>query len=564
MRFADWILAAGWFIFCGVRQDFVNRFIGISFLGAWLLNANLPPAARAQAAYLDQTGVTALRSITTNLNGAGICVGQPEANLNGTNFPIAFEIDPVAAGQAAGLIRYHSSLGSTNVYPNLVGTNSWHAEAVARFFFGLPNGVATNLAQVNNYNAEDYVFLDLDTNGPGPVWICSLPGAQLADRIVNQSFIFGQVPGQVPLGAARAIDAAYDDFALTNGTFFVSGAGNGGGVCPPSTCFNGISVGAFGGATSIGPTFDQGRCKPDICAPAGVTSESTPQAAGAAALLLQAALRGDGGNDTNAAADFRTIKALLLNGAVKPVNWTNSNVFPLDARYGAGVLNVLNAYKQLTGGRHAPGATNAIALNGDHPPSSVTNTMPVNQAWDFSIIISSATNDTVAHYLFEVTNVAATATLVWNRQFGQTNLAQLVNDLDLYLYRSGETNPVARSDSYVNNVEHLWATNLSAGRYDLQVVKYGGTNIVSSDETYALAWEFVPPPVLAASRSGTNVALTWPVYPAGFAAETRTNLLAGVWSTNGLGPVTFTNGLNRISVDVSNAARFFRLRQPGF
>ena len=39
---------------------------------------------------------------------------------------------------------------------------------------------------------------------------------------------------------------------------------------------------------------------------------------------MQAGLRGDGGSDTNAAADMRTIKALLLNGAVKPADWTNS------------------------------------------------------------------------------------------------------------------------------------------------------------------------------------------------------------------------------------------------
>ena len=74
----------------------------------------------------------------------------------------------------------------------------------------------------------------------------------------------------------------------------------------------------------IGPTSD-GRSKPDIVSPgSGATSFSTPFVSGSAAVLMQAALRGDGGADTNSANDNRTIKALLLNGAVKPADWTNT------------------------------------------------------------------------------------------------------------------------------------------------------------------------------------------------------------------------------------------------
>ena len=124
-------------------------------------------------------------------------------------------------------------------------------------------------------------------------------------------------------------------------------------VNPPATCYNGIGVGAYGGSSSIGPTLDNGRAKPDITAPGlRTTSFSTPQVAGAAAVLMQAGLRGDGGGDTNSAADIRTVKALLLNGAIKPADWTNHAASPLDTRYGAGVLNVFNSYKQLAGGKH--------------------------------------------------------------------------------------------------------------------------------------------------------------------------------------------------------------------
>src|SRR5262249_26710500 len=161
----------------------------------------------------------------------------------------------------------------------------------------------------------------------------------------------GSVPSQIPVAAQQAIDLAYDNYTVTNHTLFVSGAGNGGSVCPPSTCYNGLSVSVNNGLSSIGPTVDNGRCKPDITASAqgALTSFSTPYVAGAAAVMLQAALRGDGGGTgtTNSAADLRTVKALLLNGAVKPSGWTNANFSPLDARYGAGIVNVFNSYAQL-------------------------------------------------------------------------------------------------------------------------------------------------------------------------------------------------------------------------
>jgi len=87
---------------------------------------------------------------------------------------------------------------------------------------------------------------------------------------------------------------------------------------------------------------------------------------------MQAALRGDGGSNTNAAFDMRTIKALLLNGAVKPLGWTNSNSSPLDARYGAGVVNVFNAYEQLAGGKHGFIASTTVGTGGAHPPTGAT------------------------------------------------------------------------------------------------------------------------------------------------------------------------------------------------
>ena len=500
----------------------------------------LQPPARAQ--FLDQIGVTALRAVTTNVNGAGIRVAQPEGQV--AISPPTFEINPANVGQPPGRFNYLSADGATNVYPNSLGANSWHADGVGQIFFGRPGGIATNVAQVNNYDADFYV-----TN-----YVFNLAPA-LGEPVVNQSYTFGVLT----VGDQEFVDSAYDDYAETFGTLFVSAVDNGGNVHAPGTAYNCIAVAAYGGASSIGPTVDNGRCKPDLTAPSAATSYSTPEVSGSVVLLMQAALRGDGGSDTNSAFDMRTIKALLLNGAVKPLGWTNGNSTPLDARYGAGVVNVLNAYEQLAGGKNGPTVATNVPLGGAHPPVAGTNFIAALSGWDFNTNATTATNDCVNHYFFNVTNGIGTATLGWNRQLGATN----INDLDLFLFNAANSNLVACSTSRVDNVEHIYLPSLAAGRYDLQVLKHGGTNAVSDAETYALAWEFISP-TLQLAKSGANAAVTWPVYPAGFLVEARTNLLGGAWSTNNLPAFVITNDQNRIALNPTNSAQFFRLRRPNF
>ena len=116
----------------------------------------------------------------------------------------------------------------------------------------------------------------------------------------------------------------------------------------------------------------------------------------------------------------------------------------------------------------------------------------------------------------------------------------------------------------MDNVEHIFVPQLPQGRYDLQVWKAGGiprVSIVSSSETYALAWEFSSTS-LNIAPSGTNLALTWPIYPDGFVLASATNLAAPIiWSTNNPAPVV-TNNLNWILVSATNASQFFRLQPP--
>jgi hypothetical protein len=511
----------------------------------------------APASDLDTIGVTLLRAVTTNINGTGICVGQAEAH-SVANPPYDFEVDPTnnVVEQPVGLFTYYysaspySTVSTATTFTNSLGLDSGHADAVAGNFYGMSGGVATNVAHVDNYEANGFINYYISHSH------------LISDRVVNQSFTEGAIN--------TAVDQACDTYAASNGVLFVNGAGfNATNVWSPATSYNGIGVGVSDAPNPpppYGPTPD-GRSKPDLVTPGQYSSYTTPYVSGAAALLMQAALRGDGGSDTNSAVDSRTVKALLLNGAVKPAGWTNvvwnGTRLVLDTNYGAGVLNVFNSYKQLAGGKHGYiVATTVIPLNNPHPPTGAPGTVGVLSGWDFNTNTSSASADGVNHYYFNVTNAVsnatftATATLVWNRHSSQTS----INNLNLFLYNAANSNLVANSTSLVDNVEHIWLPHLAQGRYDLQVFKSGGST-VSASEPYSLAFEFFSMS-LNVAKSGTNVVLKWPVYPTGFILESTTNLISPIlWSTNNPVPVV-TNNQNYVVLSVTNRHQFFRLWRP--
>lgn len=507
----------------------------------------------ATAAVPGDSGLTVFHLVTTNLDGSGIHVAQPEASL--TSDFLTFEVNPANYAQPALSYVYTSFGGTTNSFPNAIGVESSHADAVGGIFYGSPSGVATNVAGVDNFEAD--FFYSNYLNDP------TFPG--IGDQVVNQSFTFG------PLSATdqESVDSDYDNYAVQNQTLFVSAADNLGNspvVCAPGTDYNCISVGAYENGTyfnSIGPTSDNGRCKPDITAIGEATSFSTPLVSGAATVLMQAGLRGDGGMDLGGAADFRTIKALLLNGAVKPPDWTNSTTSPLDARYGSGVMDLLNAYEQLAGGEHAYLSSIQVPIGSPHPPDNPAGQIAALSGWDFNTNTSAASFDAINHYYFQPDSGGgsgtwtATATLVWNRQLGESN----INQLSLFLYDCTRSNLITCSTSLVDNVQHIYVPQLPAGRYDLQVWKAGGvagSNIVSDAETYALAWALVSPR-LVLTASGTNLLLDWPVYPDGMTLESATNLPGSAWTTNNLPAPSIANGQYCLPINPTNPVQLFRL-----
>jgi hypothetical protein len=306
---------------------------------------------------------------------------------------------------------------------------------------------------------------------------------------------------------------------------------------------------------------DNGRAKPDITAPLSPTSFSTPLVSGAAAILLEAGLRGDGGTtNTNSATDMRMVKALLLNGAIKPAPWSNPSPSPLDPLYGAGILDVFESYHQLAGGKHGYIATSSVTLNGAHPPTAATGNVSSLVGWDFNAITNATTNDFINHYCFSVTNstrsspFTATITLVWNRQ----NTQATINNLDLFLYNMNGGTLVASSVSQVDNVEHIYIPQLPAGRYDLEVLKHGGA-ITTASETYALAFEFFSVQLSVTPAAG-GVLVSWPVFPDGFQVQATTDPTAGMWNVVNTTP-TITNGQNTLLIGTGSASQFFRLNR---
>ena len=419
--------------------------------------------ANGPSQVLNTIGVTSLRQSAPGLTGSGVYVGQAEA---GNPY---WEVNPAAVGQPTNLFTWISTNGVDTTYTNGGGFESGHADQVGNAFYGIPTGVAPGVSHINNYTAE-YFYGTYVTRQ-----------VQVPPVIVNQSYIFG--------GTGTANDLDFDNYTARYGTLFVNGLATGA-RCLPATAYNCIGVAAYGGNSSVGPTTD-GRCKPDITAPADYTSFSAPLVAGVATLVLQAAKEGAGGS-VSVATNALTLKTLLLNGASKPADWTNSTAYPLDARYGAGIVHGLNSYRLLRGGKQGFTVnTTSTSIAGHLPPTANTN-IYFRRGWDYNTLTSTATKDSVNHYFFDVgdtsrTSFVFTATLGWQKGLNQP----LLSNFDLYLYNVSNNVLVASSQSMANNVEHIYMPALPPGRYDLQVLKSAVTGLTSA-ESYAVSWDFGP------------------------------------------------------------------------
>ena len=464
-----------------------HRLVAAAALGASSLLV-----ATAQADDLATIGITQLRSVRPDLTGAGVSVGQAEAtDYNNPNDPNGtmpydpqfdfndFEYNPAASTSV--IPTYVGKQGTTPTTTYTSSLNSGHASQVATNYFGTFPGAAPGVAADVEYNAN-YWYMNVVATG-APIQAPLAPVGAPPVSVMNQSFVFGTVSSSVE----TQIDQVYDNYIANNNLILVTAAGNSGAPNVPATAYNVITVGDTDGVTSVGPTSD-GRSKPDISAPGGATSFSTPYVSGIAAVMVQAGQTGSGGTSaaTEAAAvDPRTVKALLLAGASKPTGWSHTTTTPLDPTYGAGIVNAYASYQTLSGGERARTAVNTST-------TPVTGTAVGSAGWDFNTLTTQVGKTvSVSHYLLDITAASTLSTaLTWYRPagavIGNTPLITGLNNFDLLLYNSVGT-LVDSSVSQVDNVEYLYTQNLTPGTYDLEVVKRAA-NKASTTDTYGLAF----------------------------------------------------------------------------
>jgi len=320
-----------------------------------------------------------------------------------------------------------------------------------------------------------------------------------------------------------------ESLAEHHGLIVVSGIGNGADAYDPplypGAAANVIGVGvvdsvntedpavnlaqfslAYPEHSSFGPTED-GRCKPDIVAPGNClaanadepnsyemagnwSSFSTPVVAGAVGLLVQKAkqepdlslaVSSEGGNCV--------MKAVLLNSANKLPYWhkgrlqtDDDHAVPLDYIQGAGMLNTVGAYKQLTAGQDKPGdvSTTGWDLNKLQKNEDSRNT--------YKITLTSPADKVI------------TATVVWNRHYSkvypfESLLAEDSNlRLEIWAVDSNNSNNnylLDYSDSEVDNVEHIYCrADPNYANYEI-VVSCSDTDYqtdMDAAEQYSLAW----------------------------------------------------------------------------
>lgn len=431
------------------------------------------------SAYKDQIGFYNLQTRIGTVNtpdGSGIAVTQAEAYPSGTTNYAPNTDDTQFLGKNFTYVS-----GSTGV--------SSHATTVARYFYGSISSIAPGIDTIDLYSAGGYLGSDmLNTLSR------SLP--QPEDNLVqNHSWIIS------PDGCgSSSLDPYCNDairrvdlLAERDGVLVAAGVNNGSTTAMPvfgASAYNVIAVGRSDGNSSYGPTSGvsdgAGRVKPDIVVPTTATSWGTPVVGGAGAMLLETMNNlntlGYLSSDVRPAARMLLTKAILMGGATKDefTDWRRglstpdtSGVVPLDYRYGAGELNIDNSHYILTSGEYD------ASMTADIPPAG----------WDYDTAEASESK----WYFFDIpagqcgTNVSILVT--WLRHIDVGNgvprpLTPTLANIDMRLHQAAgyvATEEIDRSISAIDNVEHIFRTDLPAGRYAIEL---------TSDQqwNYAISW----------------------------------------------------------------------------
>jgi hypothetical protein len=371
----------------------------------------------------------------------------------------------------------------------IAGGISNHATGVANYFYGDQTSMTDGANQVVLYEVSQWLSGELHYNTPAQ------PENQLFG-VQNHSWV---IP---TLGSTSQDQSALRRFDWTieaDDMTAVVGANNVANIVSaahPSLLvhsYNAIVVGRSDGLHSRGvtsSTYGSGRIKPDIVGPLNITSHSTPLVGSAAALLREALAGTDG-------VYSEPIKAMLLAGATKQEfatyteqmigagaglrPWDRTPTRPLDDIFGAGELNVYNSYLIQLGGQHAGSQSNPTTTAGSY-------------GWDYQNHKGNAAVGDI-FYEFEIpegsTAPELSIILAWNVEVtdadsspGQFVPSEALQNLDLRLYDSSDSflgTVLDQSISTVDNVEHIYQTDLQPGTYTLKVSG-------AADWDFGLAW----------------------------------------------------------------------------
>ncbi len=408
--------------------------------------------------------------------GAGIVLLQSEAN--------DIESPPNYLPQAGGPGAFAGAdafSGKTFYAESGAGVALGHAQSVASYFYGNGSGIARGATEIHNYTATD--FLNRLYTGSAPE---GLPG-----RVQNHSW-----KGSADIATDPQLLRALDFVINRDGRIVATALDNNTGAVPPllGNNYNALTAGLRSGLHSQGGTNTDGsgRMKPDLVVNVDLTSYAAPAISGSGAALLQSAVASGNAN----AERPQVIKAQLLAGASKqklPQWLRQTDAAPYDAVFGAGELNIRNAYYIQQAGQQ----------------TYSTNVESSSRGWDFA---SSTANAAGRRYFFTIPagryGSTFSAALTWHRAVGLSagSYSSSLSDLNLKLYASTSFTPgvsaLYSSTSSVDNVEHVFCYNLPPGQYMLIVT-------ASAAKSYGLAWDaqLGTGPALAPRISGGQVLL---------------------------------------------------------
>lgn len=427
---------------------------------------------------LDDVGWTQLKNeigvALEDGSGVVVAVAEAPADVDTTLTPPSVAYfpdvsDPLFAGK-----NLHDAT-QTNA-----GVNT-HATGVSKIFFGSTiSGTAASMASgitdITMFDANDWLARIGESSGGAAAPAPLTNNAGQTFDVQNHSYIASS-------SSATDILQRVDFVVNRDNSTIVVGVNNSSANTTPDLLapgYNTISVGRSDGEHSRGSTtfYGSGRSKPEIVAPQGTTSSATPMVSSAAAVLRQA------GAGTNATQN-EAIKAILFAGATKdglPGGWSRSPTSPLDSVYGVGQLNIRNSYYILKGGEQ-DAAGNVDPYGFDYETSIPQGT---SISYDFNLPLGAT----------EVSIALTWNILVADGQASDPTMfipETTFHDLDLRLYdSSGGGTIVDSSISLVDNVEHIYLTNLVGGQYTLEVSRKPSSSTAVQD--FAVAWRITAVP----------------------------------------------------------------------